>query len=248
MKKVLFSALALSAVAASHAIVVISEDFDQAQYVVGNTIVGVLLTSQPSIPWAFSGITNTAWKTNNNRALSGTKSVHVTGTSGTWAWPNGSPTISAGETWISSVNVFVGQTGNGASSRYGLDPWGTVGNMSGGLAVRADGSVWRSSGGVWNQELAAGTAPAGQWHNIKLEMNYTTATTGTVKSFLNGNQVGGALAITQAFTDVDLAAALRIATTDASFDDYKLEVVPEPATMAALGLGLAAMARRRKSK
>lgn len=248
MKKVLFSALALSAVAASQAIVVVSEDFDQSQYVVGNTIIGVALTSQPSILWDSTAATLTAWKTNNNRALSGTKSVHVTGTSGTWTWPGGSPFISAGETWISSVNVFVGQTGNGLTSRYGLDAWGTVGNMSGGLAVRADGSVWKNAGGVWSQQLAAGTAPSGRWHNIKLEMTYTTATSGTVKSFLNGTQVGGSLAISEAFTDVDLYGGLRTATTDASFDDYKLEVVPEPATMAALGLGLAAMARRRKSK
>jgi hypothetical protein len=247
MKKVLLSALALSAVAASQAIVVISEDFDQAQYVVGNTIVGVLLTSQPTIPWALSSATTTGWKTNNNRALSGTKSVHVTGTAGTWAWPNGSPTISAGEIWTASVNVFVGQAGNGATQRFGLDIWGNT-NMDGGLAVRADGSVWKRSGAAWGQALAAGTAPAGQWHNIKLEMTYATATTGTVKSFLNGNQVGGSVAITEAFSDVDMYAGLRTAGTDASFDNYKLEVVPEPATMAALGLGLAAMARRRKSK
>lgn len=247
MKKVLLSALALSAVAASQAVIVISEDFDQAQYVVGSNFVdnGTFLTSQPSIDWTSTAANTTSWKINNNQFVSAGKSVHVTGTSGTWTWPGGTPTVSAGEIWIASVKVRVDSTAP-AANRSGLDVWGAT-NL-GGLAIRSDGTVATSTTGTWST-VAGLSAANNTWHEIKLVMTYTTATTGTMQRFLNGTAVGAATALGSAFTDADLYASTGGATSrNSNFDDYKLEVVPEPATMAALGLGLAAMARRRKSK
>lgn len=247
MKKVLLSVLALSAVAASQAVVVISEDFDQAQYVVGQNFVdnGTLLTSQPTIDWTSTATNTTSWKINNNHFVSAGKSVHVTGSSGTWAWPNGAPTVFAGDIWIASVKVRVDSTAP-VSNRSGLDVWGA--SNLGGLAIRSDGTVATSTTGTWST-VAGFTAASNTWHEVKLVMAYTSATTGTMQRYLNGVAVGTPTVLSSAFTDADLYASTGGALSrNVNFDDYKLEVVPEPATMAALGLGLATVARRRKSK
>jgi hypothetical protein len=98
-------------------------------------------------------------------------------------------------------------------------------------------------------------APFGQWNHYTLEMNYTNH---QYTVYFNGAPlatsqfVDNELGIT-AFTDAPLAAlaatfeSISTATGTAYFDNYGIEIVPEPSTMAIIGFASLGLLRRRRS-
>jgi hypothetical protein len=90
------------------------------------------------------------------------------------------------------------------------------------------------------------------WNKMEL---YVGRTTGTAQYFLNGSSMGtiSSGSINVGWNPVNWGALSFVPTGSGltgpvHVDTMKFEAVPEPASMAALGLGLAAMIRRRKAK
>jgi hypothetical protein len=87
------------------------------------------------------------------------------------------------------------------------------------------------------------------WIDFALAFNFASQTIDvSVNNSLVGTMNFSSLQTTM--TDVDLtsgASSGSLAAGTVKYDDYMVQAVPEPATMTALALGLAAIARRRKS-
>lgn len=86
------------------------------------------------------------------------------------------------------------------------------------------------------------------WNSLELVMNFNTR---TVSGLLNGVSLGAPVAMTHSITEVTDIDLFGTRTTGMSsnglfLDDYMVEAVPEPATMGALGLLAALVARRRR--
>ena len=96
--------------------------------------------------------------------------------------------------------------------------------------------------------------PFGQWNRYALELDYATR---TYRGYVNGVLVGGDDFIDEedgiaGFTDAPIAA-LQAGDVNvpgvAYFDNYRIEVVPEPTTAAIFGLAaLGLLARRRAAR
>jgi hypothetical protein len=94
----------------------------------------------------------------------------------------------------------------------------------------------------------------GQWNRFVLEMDYGTD---TYTAYVNGVAVGSQPFVDDgvvAFTDAPLAAlaaggspADLAAAGTAFYDNYTIEIVPEPSTVAIIGLASLAVLRRRRT-
>lgn len=82
------------------------------------------------------------------------------------------------------------------------------------------------------------------WYDVVLRLDFGT---GQVSAKLNGQDFGVTTPFDTSLTPIAAGLSSTIIGYDrAYYDDFKIESVPEPASMAALGLGLFVFARKRK--
>ena len=137
----------------------------------------------------------------------------------------------------------------------GYDAFNNVPKLVGSLGVDA------STGEVLIQETGSGSfiptgdlVPFGQWNRFTLEMDYANK---TYRAFVNGVASGDAEPFVDpgitAFTDAPISTlaaeggAGLAAPGTAFYDNYTIEIVPEPATMAMIGLASLGLLRRRRT-
>jgi PEP-CTERM motif len=136
----------------------------------------------------------------------------------------------------------------------GYDAFGGVPKLIGSLGVDAQ------TGDVLIQQTDTGffidtgiVVPRGQWQHFALEMNYAT---GMYQAFVNGVAAGDPEPFVDpgivGFTDAPMAtlAASELGLTapgTAYFDNYSIEIVPEPTTVAIMGLASLGLLRRRRA-
>lgn len=243
--RLILGALALSASSLAFSQVIFNENFEG--MTVGNPLNGNVTGGQT---WQ-SDLGNDFVISNNRSSGGGTKSVRVnSNANSTWSWVNLPTPFSGGiqPTLKGSVDIFMDAGVSGATT-YGLNIYGGAGgnNRLGGIRAYGAGTrvdVW--DGTSW--QISGATAPTGAWFNVSVLVNYTTPTTGTAKYFINNVQVGSDVAVTEATHSVRLYnfATVFPLTAAANFDNYRVEAVPEPATIAILGAGALALIRRKK--
>ena len=136
----------------------------------------------------------------------------------------------------------------------GYDAFNDTPKLIGSLGVDA------STGDVLIQESGSGAfietgiiVPFNQWNNYTLEMNYVTK---TYQAYVNGTAVGDAEPFVDpgitSFTDAPISTlaasggAGLLAPGTAYFDNYGIEIVPEPSTVAIIGLASLGLLRRRR--
>jgi hypothetical protein len=95
-------------------------------------------------------------------------------------------------------------------------------------------------------------APFGQWNHYMLEMDFNTH---NYNVYYNGTKLATSTFIDPGivgFTDAPLAAlaatleSISTATGTAYYDNYRIDIVPEPTALGVIGLGSLALLRRRK--
>src|SRR5688572_2040822 len=96
-------------------------------------------------------------------------------------------------------------------------------------------------------------APFGQWNRYTLEIDYGID---EYRVIYNGAEIASSTFVDPGitgFTDAPLAAlaatfaTLETASGTAYFDNYSIEIVPEPSALAVVGLGAVALLRRRRA-
>jgi hypothetical protein len=125
----------------------------------------------------------------------------------------------------------------------GLSMWGTNAWYMGELTLSSDiGTAWINGGGFWHDTGIPFSK--GAWNLLEMFHDFET---GSLSGRVNG---------TMAAQSPTFNFALALASVDLSvfgtngnvyFDAYRVEAVPEPASLAALALGAAVLTRRRLS-
>jgi hypothetical protein len=96
-------------------------------------------------------------------------------------------------------------------------------------------------------------APFGQWNRYTLEIDYQSD---EYRVIYNGTEIASSTFVDPGitgFTDAPLAAlaatfeSLGTASGTAYFDNYSIEIVPEPSALAVVGLGALGLLRRRRA-
>lgn len=159
-----------------------------------------------------------------------------------------------------SVKLYIDGGRTQANRLYGIyfvsTATSTMGGTRLGVTVGGDGVV--RGGNTWSSTYSGGgigTAAAGtyadRWLTLKLQYNVTTGNGTVTVSGFGGAQgdIGTTVAVTPGVLGLNIGSDY-FATTDyagiAYMDD--LNVVPEPASMIALGLGAAALIARKRRK
>lgn len=235
MKRTLIAALALAIVPSSFAQMVFQTSFEVGEgYNVGN------LSGQQG----WTGGAGATVSTENART--GSQSVRV-GTTGWW-WnefnydtAGGPPLVHIG--W----SMFVPTVSDGRL--FGIDIYTPAVVRLAAVRVINTGEVQfvHFPGNVSTLVNTGFFVTRGQWNDYQIQMDWNTF---QFTASVNGTPVG----VTGDFRndagtvigDADIQSALG--TSDvAYFDDYYVEAVPEPASLAALGLGALALLRRRRA-
>lgn len=254
MKKVLALAALASASAASQAIVL---------YDAG----GFEGFANGNISGQFGFATDLSTPAFNVVGSTGSKYVQANGgvSGGNWSYPSlnyvpGSNivritcdiarTVSTTASFGWYIDVY--NTGNlsafARTTRFGLGV--SAGQVRAVVTSRFLSGQFNPAGAVTNV-LVTNALTAGAFYRFVADLDYTTK---KMKLTINGTDIAGGFAIPFAdlnasdLGDADLYVSSTTGATDiGAFDNYKVEAVPEPASMAALGLGVAALIRRRKA-
>lgn len=267
MKKLLIIA-SLAAVGSANAQVLLGDSFNSK--VVGSNIVGQgfeVDNTGTSATWVRDGSAATA-SVSNTQAVSG-NSLFIDRTAATGAtWFYGDLNSGLPVAYSPSVTSFVYNADfylASASSNLGAIGWDIYTSGFARMArlmIRGDGAVVFSApntAGVLSSFSITNAIQRNTWVNLQVNQVMNSATSSTFSFAVNGvainNGTFGVLSYTLTNaagvtpTDADIQMTNFGATTvadDYYVDNYRVEAVPEPATMSALGLGLAAMLRRRK--
>lgn len=172
-----------------------------------------------------------------------------------WAYRPLNYTPQTGDIIKSRVSVahrgFASQANGTLTSRFGLDLFNENGESIARLTVRFAAGSTTQAELQYSTDFNAPTtvnisAGANQWQAIGIDLNTGT---NTATFLLNGNVVAStAYTVSDAlFADADILAQ-PVGADTGGFDNYSVEVtpVPEPGTLAALGLGAAALLRKRR--
>jgi PEP-CTERM motif-containing protein len=137
----------------------------------------------------------------------------------------------------------------------GYDASGSTPLLAGSLGLDATtGDVLIQESGTGAFVETGSVLPFNTWNRFVLEMNYSTK---TYQAFVNGNPAGEPEPFVDlgivGFTDAPISTlaasdgAGLLAPGTAYFDNYSIEVVPEPASMAIIGLASLGLLRRRRA-
>jgi hypothetical protein len=165
--------------------------------------------------------------------------------------------VNVGDSIIGSISVFV--DANDVNSVAGLGAWANTGlNLHGILAVGSGQKIiYRNGTGTAAPTLTTSTAVVNGWNTLEIKVTRTAVDTLVSTYKVNGSDLTGiahtrTVTPTNLVSDFDLAlfnGGTAAANTVGRYDNYKVEIVPvpEPASMAALGLGALALIRRRRA-
>lgn len=236
--------------AAATADITFQTSFESPDYALGN------LNGQDG--WTTSATNPEAYIISDARAHTGAQSLmsdQAQNTGGSrWAWQTFDAAFTAtshpGQTVLhASVWIYMEAT-TSTASWFGLDLWSNgVVNRAAGIQLQVgnidfyDRSL-NGGAGSW-VTVADGSIVANEWHHLEFFADLATSQTWAV---INGttHSVTGTLTYDN-IDEVDLFTFKESGSTQRGFyDDYSLQVVPEPATLAALSAGVALLARRRK--
>lgn len=263
----------LSVVGAANAVVLLGDSFDSKT--VGSNNVGqnfeVNNTPLPG-PWYTDG-TAFATTISSAQAQSGPNSLFIDrlATSGA-AWHLGDlnggaalPYDPAVTKYTYSADFFMASN-NSNGGAIGLDLYTAGFARMARLLIRADGAVIATApntSGVLSSFVFTNTVTRNSWNSLQITQVMNSATSSTFSFAVNGLAVtsgtstvsytlNNAAGVTATDADVQMtnftvAGAPAVTLSDDYYvDNYRVEAVPEPATMTALGLGAAALLRRRK--
>ena len=255
MKKLMLATTGLVAlVSAANAQVLYSTSFEAPTFVSGALYNGVTgqdgWTSTSTVPAISTAFARTGTQSLNH----GTRTQTATGAAlGRWSWKDitagWNSAVANGKTILnSSVWVLIPATGAAQNQEVGIQLYANGGADVVG-AITYNPFLNRISG---QGQTTGGTATLssslrGSWFQLGLSADIVS---NLVSVQLNGSTLGSFAFTTENFSDMDIftfSPASTVSTGGSVYwDDYSVEAVPEPATMAALGLGVAAMLRRRK--
>jgi hypothetical protein len=198
--------------------------------------------------WATTPGSNHGYTVTPGRASQGLWSLRqeFTNTGAFWATQTSVPDLFPGQTVqgvLARVDIYIEPGFTGAL--FGIDMFSGA-NRVAATVINATGRVYvyNQFDNFWAWSHNPRVVP-NQWVTLELLANFNT---GTSKVWVNGvhHPIVGTFS-SVSITDVDLLS-LRETSADtnlAYFDMYVLRTVPEPATVAALGLGCLALLRRR---
>jgi hypothetical protein len=147
---------------------------------------------------------------------------------------------------LARVDLYMEQGTTG--SLFGLDFW-SGGARVGSMVVNSPGSVFifNQTTNQWVSGTHAGVQP-GQWLTLELQANFQD---NSIRGWINGqghNVVGNFTSTSITHVELLTLRETSFDTNPAYFDTFVVQAVPEPGTLAALGLGALAFIRsRRKS-
>jgi hypothetical protein len=259
----------LAVAAAAHSQTLYSTNFD-------NLAAGTNGATMSSQGWQYDGSSSSFTVVKNGQtnaggvtALSGTQMLRATTTtlnsSNNWGWRD------LGGAWDSrtlghntlhtSVSFFV-PADNSRTSTYGLQAYTPDLDLLASITFRPNYNGTHAVIALGNTGVGIPVASfKGVWSSFDLFINADTATAYGIANiggqFFNlGSKAVDPSKVSLGISEVDFFAGnsgvTQTGTTAAAnsvyFDNFKVEAVPEPSTIAALSLGALAFLRRRKSK
>jgi PEP-CTERM motif len=266
--------LALGAISASaNAQVNFASNFDPSTYSVGG-LVGqdgwVSGSGTSNLPQ----VTNNAWfSPSQSLLMTGNPGTGSTFNSNGHAFAAGAPSANT-MILTASAKIFVSSLAANADRYFGIG-FGTASSATSGfLGVALGGNGLRGGGGSYSSynSFAGGLLQSrtvndflGRWVTMSLTADRSVATNNVVFTFSGLDTTGGLatetftksvnfgttnLAFVQVFSDWGSSSGANGSALldDVSFGANPVNAVPEPASMAVLGLGAAALLRRRKNK
>lgn len=188
-------------------------------------------------------------------ARTGTRYVSVTPTtSGQWQWQGTIAQDSSslavnpiirGSVWM---QIFNGTTTTNLK-RGGLQMYNLAGSaVVAAMYIDSDGTLTVTDEAGNSSSSGSGFVNSSVYNQMMIELNYTTQ---SVKYFLNGVDLGvnGAFFSTD-FGDADFYSTRTSGVAGGNqvrYDDYLVEQIPTPGSLALLGLGGLVAARRRRA-
>lgn len=251
--------------AAANAQVTYSSNFDPSLYSVGG------LVGQDS--WIAGSGTSNLPQVTNNKSNSPTQSVLLVGNVGSGSnFESNARAFAAGlstpDTFMLKASAKIWVDAIGGADRYfgigfgvsALATGGRLGVAIGGNGLRGGGGTYAAYNGLTSGLLQSRTTAdfLGRWVDVSVVADRSLTTNNVVFTFGNLGTSGGSATETfttsadftglnlshiQVFSDWGSSSAV---SGTAFIDDVQFQAVPEPATMTALGLGVAALLRRRK--